>query len=68
MTRKEIVARKALRDNLISPLVLAAARHFGEQVLDTNAWNVHISCVSLREQEGGTDRPLGYWSRSRYVA
>ena len=44
--------------------MLALPRRDGHLTLDTDACARQLGCVLLQTQPDGTDRPLGYWSRS----
>ena len=64
LTLEETEAYEQLRDSMISPPVLALPKAGKTYVLDTDACNYQLGCVLMQEQDDGSHRPIGYWSRS----
>jgi len=64
LNEEESQAYVRLRDSMISPPVLALPRAGYPYTLDTDACDHQVGCVLMQEQEDGTLRPVGYWSRS----
>ena len=64
LNQAESDAFAELKERLTSPPVLALPRRDGHLTLDTDACARQLGCVLLQTQPDGTDRPLGYWSRS----
>ena len=64
LNKEETEAYERLRDSMISPPVLALPTAGKPYVLDTDACDYQVGCVLLQEQDDGTNRPVGYWSRS----
>ena len=63
LTDEQKAAFNELKERLISPPILALPQPHGHYVLDTDACDKQVGCVLMQEQEG-TLRPIGYWSRS----
>lgn len=65
---EKITAMETLQEKLIPPPVLAllcAGEHF---TLDTDAYNVRVSCVLLHNKPVSTKRLINYWSCSMIKA
>ena len=64
LNAEETKAFEDLKGLLIAPPVLALPKAEGKYTVDTDACDLQVGCVLLQEQEDGTNRPVGYWSRT----
>lgn len=53
-----------LKEALMSPLVLKLPNSTSHITWDADAFIVQFECILLKQQEDGTIKPIGYWSRS----
>lgn len=49
---------------LVERPVLVLPHSKGAYIVDIDKWDKLIGCILLQKQAVGTDRPIGYWSRT----
>lgn len=62
--QKELASANALNIELILSFVLTLPNTIGHMALATDAWYIQVGSVLLKQQQDGTTKPFGNWSRS----